>query len=198
MAVVYKDPSVGNFTHYAMWEEVFAPKYGHAPEPPYTAIKLSVTCHNPTSLRQWIDSIEDRALADRLQAWVARTGRKNIKMLLLPEPVLMSTGVPKELIQVADIRNLIFQIMESFYLVLEALGMYMKNDDMTRLVSDQRWLLVPVPGREPGQLSIGSTVLQLEPQALAAGVSARDAELATEWEDDDEDGDDDVLGGCLS
>lgn len=137
----YKDPNSSNYSHYAMWEEIFANKYGHAPEPPYTAIKVSIDADNPTKIKTWIDSIEDRVIADKIQAWIVSTGRKSVTMLLLPEPALAMNGVPKEIIKGIDIRGLIFQAMEAFYLILESLGIYMKNDNITRLVSDNNWLL---------------------------------------------------------
>ena len=146
----YKDAGSSNYVHYNLWEEVFAPKYGHAPEPPYTAIKVSVAMDNPTKLKAWVDSFEDRALAERMSEWLTRNNRKNLTMLLLPEPVLAMTGVPKEVIKAVDIRGLIFQIMEAFYLILESLGVYMKNGNITRLVSDNGWLLEHKPEQDNG------------------------------------------------
>jgi hypothetical protein len=121
-AASYKDPTVSNYVHYGMWEKVFAPKYGNAPEPPYTAIKVSLSTKSPSKVKDWIAGIEDRALADRLTEWMVENGRKDLSTLLLPEPVLAMTGIPKELIPAIDIRNLIFQTMEGYYLILEAIG----------------------------------------------------------------------------
>jgi hypothetical protein len=137
----YKDPSASNFIHYDMWEEVFAPKYGHAPAPPYSAIKVSIDADNPTKLKRWLDSMEDQVIANKLRAWLQKTGRKAVSQLLLPEMVLSMTGVPKEIVLGVDVRGLIFQMMEAFYLILESLGIYMRNDNITRLVSDNGWLL---------------------------------------------------------
>lgn len=132
----YKNPESSNYIHYQMWEEVFAPKYGHAPEPPYVAIKVSIDADNPTKLKQWIASMEDRSVADRFTEWVTRNARNGVTNLLLPEQVLAMTGVPREAVIGVDIRGLIAQTMESFYLILESLGIFMRNDNITRLVSD--------------------------------------------------------------
>lgn len=140
-AEAYKDPTKSNYVHYGMWEEVFAEKYGHAPAPPYSAIKVSVNADNPTKLNAWLDSMEDPAIRDKLKAWLQKNGRKAVTMMILPETVLAMTGVPKEIIKGVDIRGLIFQMMEAFYLILESLGIFMRNDNITRLVSDTDWLL---------------------------------------------------------
>lgn len=139
-AASYKDPESSNYIHYGMWEEVFADKYGHAPVPPYRAVKVSVDADNPTKLRAWLSGIEDRVIADKMEQWLQRNGRRAVTMLLLPEPVLAMRGVPPEIVKGIAIRDLIFQTMESFYLILESLGVYMRNNNITRLVSDAAWL----------------------------------------------------------
>lgn len=139
-AASYKEPRSSNYLHYEMWQEVFAVKYGHTNEPPYTAVKVSVNTKSRTQLMEWIAGMEDRALADRFQKWLTANGKKSVSTLLLPETILASSGIPQEALQAMNLRNLIFQIMESFYLILEAVGFYMKNDKVTRLVSDQKWL----------------------------------------------------------
>ncbi len=137
----YKNPERSNYIHYGLWEEVFAPKYGYVAAPPYRAIKVSVDIDTPSKFKEWLASLEDRALAQRMEDWAARQGRKDLTAFLLPEPILQMRGVPKEIVQAINKRKLIAQIMEAFYLILESLGIFMKNDNNTRLVSDTDWLL---------------------------------------------------------
>lgn len=139
----YKAENGGNFIHYDLWQAVFASKYGDAPEPPYRAIKVSLAIDNKTQMRKWLDSIEDRAIAANLETFLQGRGKDKITTMLLPEPNLEMQGVPKELIPVIDVRNLITQTMESFYLILESIGYYCRDRNMTRLLSDQEWLLDP-------------------------------------------------------
>ena len=40
----------------------------------------------------------------------------------LPESVISTSGVPKEIIDVIDIRNLIYDTVKPFYSILESLG----------------------------------------------------------------------------
>lgn len=137
----YKDPASSNYTHYQMWETVFADKYGHVGEPPYSAVKVSINADNPTKLKAWLDSMEDRAIAEKMEMWLTRVNRRNLTMLLLPEVVVRSSGIPPEVVSGIDIRSLTSQVTESNYLFLESIGVFMKNDNNTRLVSDTKWLL---------------------------------------------------------
>lgn len=130
-----------NYDHYGMWEEVFAVKYGHAMAPPYRAIKIPLETSSPVRLREWFDKMEDQTTSQNLQAWMQHSGRKGLKQLLLPENVLMTKGVPTELVEVMDIRGTTAQVMEGFYIILECFGYFLRNDYNTRLVSDEEWLL---------------------------------------------------------
>lgn len=128
------------YQHYLMWEEVFATTYGHAPPPPYGAVKVPVKLEKKIEMKEWLDNMEDQVIADKLRAWNATT-KGTMAVMYLPEQVLGTTGIPKEIINAVDIRPLIAQMMEAFYLILESVGLFMKNQDNTRLVSDEAWLL---------------------------------------------------------
>jgi hypothetical protein len=145
----YKIPEQSNYLHYELWEAVFARKYGHAPEPPYRVVKVSVDALNKTRFNQWMDSMEDRAIAENFRTWMAQRGKDNIGTLLLPETNLMVSGIPNEIKPRVNLRNLIAQTMESFYLVLECLGFFMQDRHLSRLLSDNEWLISPDNPIEP-------------------------------------------------
>lgn len=148
----YKLPEQSNYLHYELWEAVFARKYGHAPEPPYRVVKVSVDALNKTRFNQWMDSIEDPAIAQNFREWMAQRGKDNIGTLLLPETNLVVSGIPAEIKPRVNLRNLIAQTMESFYLVLECLGFYMQDRHLSRLLSDNEWLISPDNPIEPFQI----------------------------------------------
>ena len=138
----YKDTAKSsNYDHYLMWEEVFAPKYGPAPAPPYRAIKIPLSIDNPTRFKEWLAQLDDRAFAERMDQWMKTRGRKDLTQMLLPEDLLKDHGIPKEVLDVMDIRSTIAQLMEGYYIVLESLGYYVRNDHNTRLVKDEVELL---------------------------------------------------------
>ena len=132
----YKNPNNATYQHYSMWEEVFAEKYGHTEPPTYSCVKASLAINNPTELKEWIANMEDRVIADRMTAWLKKNNKTGITMLLLPESVVASSGIPKEVISGMDIRRLVFSVTRSFYLLLESLGIFMIDDNLTRLISD--------------------------------------------------------------
>lgn len=137
----YKNPESSPFIHYGLWEEVFASKYGHATAPPYGAIKVSIDADSPTKIKAWLARMEDQVIAGKMKAWLDTTNRRSVTQLLLPESVLSNTGVPPEIVKGIDTRNIVVEMMEGFYLVLESIGIYIRNANTTRLVSDQPWLI---------------------------------------------------------
>lgn len=144
----YKNPESSNYLHYEMWEEVFAETYGHSPPPPYQTVKVPVALENKTAVKQWLDNMENPVIRDKMRSWLERNKKTTLSVLMLPEMVLALTGVPKEVVAVADIRPLIAQTVESLYLALESFGLYIRNESDTRLIYDDKWLLEPDNGIE--------------------------------------------------
>ncbi|HWT40750.1 MAG TPA: family B DNA polymerase [Dongiaceae bacterium] len=136
----YKNPESSNWIHHGMWEQVFAPKYGHAGEMPYKSVKVSLNLNSKSKLQQWLDRIEDPGVKHRMEEWLKARDRTALTMLLMPESVLAQTGVPPEATCGVDIRELIRTTMEAFYLVMESLGFYFKNDRNTKLISDGKYV----------------------------------------------------------
>lgn len=130
-----------NFDHYVMWEEVFAPKYGSCPAPPYRAIKIPLNTKNAAAFKEWVASIKDRELAARLNTYYTERGKKEVGQLMLPEDVLNDKGIPEEVASVMDIRSTVAQLMEGFYITLECIGYMVRNDNNTRLAMDETELL---------------------------------------------------------
>lgn len=147
----YKNPESSNFLHFDLWQSVFADHYGPAPNPPYVAVKVPVDLERKQDMEKWLKEMDNQGIATRLRAWLEANKKSTMAIMMLPEQVLALTGIPKEIVTAVDIRPLIIQTVESFYLILESLGIFMKNKDQTRLVSDEAWLLAedwPLPELE--------------------------------------------------
>ena len=132
----YKNPISSPYAQYLLWEEVFAKYYGHAPEPEYAAIKISVDLNSATKIAVFLNSVENVALADDLRKYLVKYNRKGLTQFLIPTDIARRIGIPKELVQACNLRKLIFANCEAFYLVLEAMGCYMHNGSNTRLCMD--------------------------------------------------------------
>ena len=133
----YIKPSSSPYVYYGFWEDVWAPKYGHSPIPPYAAVKVSVDLKNPTKVKEWIARFEDRALAERLELWLHQHQKVALSMLLLPRSIVETGGIPPEIVDAMDLRKLIYGTVKPFYILLDALGLCYINDDLTLLVSDR-------------------------------------------------------------
>lgn len=124
------------YQSYSLWNDVFGPKYGTQTPPPYGAIKVSIDTDTPTKMTEWLDSMEDQDLAARFRFWLELTGKTQLTTLYLPLGLVQQSGVPKELLARMNIRSMIFDLMRTYYLILESLGIYMSNTNITRLISD--------------------------------------------------------------
>lgn len=133
----YANPESSNFVYYGLWENVFAPRYGHSDPPPYFAIKASLTTTNKTSLHEWLASIEDPAIKAGMTKWITDNNKSNFTTILLPASIVMHGGVPKEITSIIDSRKLVMGIMEPFYLILESLGYFINTEKAINLVSDR-------------------------------------------------------------
>jgi len=134
----YAKPESSPYGHYVMWQDVFADKYGNTEAPPFFAIKASVAANNKTKFAEWIASIEDRDLANRLETWAKKYGKETMTTIMLPASIVQSGGVPKEITDIIDVRKIIYNTMEAYYLILESLGYYINVDDsISNLISDR-------------------------------------------------------------
>lgn len=124
------------YDHYTLWSEVFAPKYGECSEPPYDAIRVNVELSSVTKLNDWLDFMPDQALAIRFREWQARYNKKQLTSFILPTAIVNANGIPSEIVDIMDIRGMVFKQMRTFYLLLETLCVFMISQDNTRMLSD--------------------------------------------------------------
>lgn len=115
---------------------MFAPKYGKMSDPPYACVKLSTDLANKTSVKLWLDSLEDQALAKRMAIWMDTYNRKDLKTILLPTQAIRGHGLPIEVQAAANVRKLAYQINSGFYRILESTGLFIVDRNNLRLVYD--------------------------------------------------------------
>lgn len=125
------------YLHYKMWTEVFAPKYGHIEEPPYVALTCKLSHANKTEFDAWIESWEDKEMSMRFKDWLTKNNKDLLGQLHLPADILIGRGLPVEVVPALGIRMQVKSLMKSFYLILESLGYYCMNEDITRLIMDE-------------------------------------------------------------
>ncbi|WBF04822.1 hypothetical protein [Erwinia phage vB_Ea277G] len=124
------------FINYEMWQRVFAPNYGACEPPPYSALSFSITPDTKRKTEQWISTWSNRTAADEMTAWLASRGKSYVGEMLLPEAIILSVGIPKEVLPVIDVRKIVAKAMSPFYLVLESLEFYCFDEKQSKLVMD--------------------------------------------------------------
>ena len=122
------------FARHVFWNEVFGPKYGEFPEPPYDVIKLPTVLRTKTALNEWLESITDLALRSRLTDWLVRNNKKNLPTLYLNDTHVIGSGVPPEILSVVNTNRIILDVTSQHRVILETLGPMLYTD---RLVKDQ-------------------------------------------------------------
>lgn len=133
----YKNENSPYKRGYLLWEDVFAPKYGHTVEPPYDCILVSLKTDTKSRFNTWVSSFEDRVLADRLLKWVEDNNEgRPLKTFYIPQAVATSVGIPTEFMSVMEPRKLVYKIVAPYYLLTESFGSFMVNNHITRLYSD--------------------------------------------------------------
>lgn len=127
-----------NYRHYHRWEFLFAPDYGHVDTPPLTVIKVPLSINNKTDMTNWLSLLDtiNPEFANRLREYMERSETKLIATLMLPHSILAGSGIPKEVMPVVDVRRMTYEILESFYMILESLGVFQVDENYVRLVSD--------------------------------------------------------------
>ena len=131
-----KEPEQSPYVHYLLWQRIFADKYGRVDEPPYSVFKVPVHLPNAKAIQAWLANIEDQHIRTELEGYFKETGRKTISTFMLPQQRLAVHGVPKELVQVMDLRRTVLDCTAVFYLILETLGWYCLDDKISELASD--------------------------------------------------------------
>ena len=128
----YKDadhPELTPFFHHLLWTDVFAPKYGPAPEPTYMILKVPTTLDTPARMKDYIDNLKDQELADRLRKAMVKYNKKNIGTFRPPLLLIEGKGLPEEIFECVDYKRIVKDNCGMMYAVLEAIGFY-KHSDM--------------------------------------------------------------------
>lgn len=124
------------YKQYLFWQACFAPTYGVTDEPPYSAYKVPVALSKKREIVNWIESIEDRAMAARISMFMSDHNITQMSAFLVPTQVADLIGIPKEIILAVDEKRATSQIMGPFYLALGGLGFFYANSNRTKLITD--------------------------------------------------------------
>jgi hypothetical protein len=90
--------------------------------------KVPTILENPTAIKAWLESIEDREFAERMGVWLLRKNRTAMNTFYISSNFLKAYGMPKELVPIIDTKRIILDLCNIYYLVLESVGYYRKSE----------------------------------------------------------------------
>lgn len=128
-----KESTSSPYQHHLLWQSVFEPKYGAVGEPTYSVIKVPTVLNNITAINNWLNGIQDLELRDRLDRWLKEFSKDALPTMYISSDYVTSHGLPIEISSVLNTRSIVSDLCNSFYIILESLGHYIKSD---RILSD--------------------------------------------------------------
>lgn len=118
------------YFHYILWERVFSSKYGSIDRVPYLGKKLPITTHTKDKMNVFISKIEDEEIRTNFQNLLKEKGKDYIGTIVLPASFVSNNGIPVELLDIVDVNRLCNGICKPFYMTLETLSVFKKQDDI--------------------------------------------------------------------
>lgn len=119
------EPHRSHYFHHMIWNNVFGEKYGMVAEPPYYAFKIPTIVDSKKKMNEFLDSIEDKKIANSLRDMVVKYGKEQIAIYYIPHSIMITKGIPDEIKPIIDTYNVISDTLKSGYMFLESIGYYL-------------------------------------------------------------------------
>jgi hypothetical protein len=118
-----------NYFHYKLYKEVFASKYGDVDETPIATLKLPLKFDKVKDIREWVkNNFSNKFMADKFIDILDKSKKQSLGNLKIPHSIASVKGVPEELIPLINYRRIVLDNMKAFYIMLEAIGVYIRED----------------------------------------------------------------------
>lgn len=114
------------YFHHLLWNEIFADTYGEVQEPPYDVVKIPTILNTKKQLDTWLESL-DVNLKDKISRFLLKHGKTSLGTIRPPVSIVITSGIPEEIISAIDIHRIVEDNMLAGYYFLETLGMYKKD-----------------------------------------------------------------------
>jgi hypothetical protein len=89
---------------------------------------LPLNINNKTDMLNWIASIENKELGQRLVDFLEATGKGVVKTINLSEDYVKAFGIPKELLNVINVKRIILDLTLARRMIIDTLGFTPKTD----------------------------------------------------------------------
>lgn len=121
------DAELSPYRHHVFWQDVMEPKYGQLEPVPYTVIKIPTILKNKTALKDWVNSIKDPELKDRLEKWIVKTNKTNLNTIYINKTYIDGFGMPEEIVDIINYKKIILELTIPERYVLEIQGYFPKG-----------------------------------------------------------------------
>ena len=91
-------------------------------------VKVPSTLDSASKMKNYLDGLEDRELAERFSKFLVRNNKKNIGTFRVPLSLLGKDGLPDEINRCVDYKRIVKDNCNMMYMVLEAIGFYKTSD----------------------------------------------------------------------
>jgi len=114
------------YLQYLLWQDVFADKYGNAPDPTYMAVKIPTIINSKKDMENWLSSLEDQEFTNKFREFMKKYNKTEIKTFKFPLVNLHNKGFPKEIMDIIDIKKVVKDNCNMLYIILNSMGYYVK------------------------------------------------------------------------
>lgn len=130
-----KEADAPQWKYHLMYEAIFAPKYGHVVDIPYTAFTVKVDLGTRTKMKKWVDGLDDPAMKERAVKYFAENNIASVNAMVFPSSIFFGKSLPTEILSTIMVRPLVMLAMGPWYLLFESFGIYLKNKHNSKMIS---------------------------------------------------------------
>lgn len=131
LAEVYKlSEEKSPYKYHRLWEDVFKQKYGEIEKPQYTVIKIPTILNNKTMVKNWLDSLEDKAFCERMSVWMNKYSKDKLNTIYINSAYLKAYGIPTEVKPIINIKKIVLEMTNADRMILETIGYFPKEGIM--------------------------------------------------------------------
>ena len=121
------DNSKTPYFYHMLWNAVFKEQYGDPGEPEYMVLKVPTKLSKDTSYREYIANLEDSDYKTNLSKVLSDNNKTSLGIIRVPMAIAKGKGIPKEILDIVDVKRMIMDSLNVMYLVLETIGIFNKK-----------------------------------------------------------------------
>ena len=122
-----KNPNKSPYFYHLLWKDLFADDYGYPGEPQYMVLKIPTIFKTPKIMKDYIANNQDLMFAKKLETIMHKYNKDKIGIFKVPIVIAGGRGIPKEVIDLIDIKKIVEDSLSSMYITLETIGIYRKD-----------------------------------------------------------------------